>query len=300
MEFTFDVQRLFGDPPRGVVCLEGRKLGSQGASSSSRDCQFREVIDTMGAQSAKAQKLQHTISSFRRLLNSDQRLYMKVDRSRAVGYIKVGPKRLFIATRQSIAEIEPLCVLDFYVHESVQRQGEGQILFQYMLDNEQKSAHQLGYDKPSAKFMKFLSSRYSLCDYIPQNNNFVVFSKYFAEDNTKPSSAPSMASRGDSVPAGQRPQISPSESRANSASNTVSQNGPPSKREKSQNEPRAIDSVAACLGLTSHSQSNPRPSNHKHHASVVGLSSYLSSYQATNCKRGSLQKKRELCALRPF
>lgn len=31
-------------------------------------------------------------------------------------------------------EMEPLSVLDFYVHESVQRHGHGRRLFQFMLD----------------------------------------------------------------------------------------------------------------------------------------------------------------------
>jgi GNAT superfamily N-acetyltransferase len=30
----------------------------------------------------------------------------------------------------AIAEVEPLCVLDFYVHESYQRQGVGKALFE--------------------------------------------------------------------------------------------------------------------------------------------------------------------------
>lgn len=33
----------------------------------------------------------------------------------------------------TIAEIEPLCVLDFYVHESCQRQGVGRALFEVLI-----------------------------------------------------------------------------------------------------------------------------------------------------------------------
>ena len=33
-----------------------------------------------------------------------------------------------------VKEIDPMCVLDFYVHESTQRQGVGKKLFSYMLN----------------------------------------------------------------------------------------------------------------------------------------------------------------------
>lgn len=52
----------------------------------------------------------------------------------AVGILKIGPKRLFVYDslgRQH--EMEPVCVLDFYVHESRQRMGCGKKLFEYFL-----------------------------------------------------------------------------------------------------------------------------------------------------------------------
>ena len=51
-----------------------------------------------------------------------------------VGILKVGRKRLFVYdTHGNQHEIEPLCVLDFYVHESRQRRGYGRQLFDFML-----------------------------------------------------------------------------------------------------------------------------------------------------------------------
>lgn len=44
-------------------------------------------------------------------------------------------------------EIEPLCVLDFYVHESLQRKGEGKRLFEYMLAMERKIPSKVSIDK---------------------------------------------------------------------------------------------------------------------------------------------------------
>ncbi|GFH16255.1 acetyltransferase mec-17 homolog [Haematococcus lacustris] len=47
------------------------------------------------------------------------------------GGLKVGTKKLFVRTADSnLQEIQPQCVLDFYVHESCQRQGIGKQLFQ--------------------------------------------------------------------------------------------------------------------------------------------------------------------------
>ena len=51
-----------------------------------------------------------------------------------VGILKVGTKKLFVYDDCKVQhELEPLCVLDFYVHESRQRMGCGKKLFSYML-----------------------------------------------------------------------------------------------------------------------------------------------------------------------
>ena len=73
-------------------------------------------------------------------------------------------------------EIKPLCVLDFYVHESVQRNGIGKQLFERMLQVEKVLPQKLGYDRPSEKLLSFLSKHYYLKKYVPQSNNYVVFS----------------------------------------------------------------------------------------------------------------------------
>jgi hypothetical protein len=54
-----------------------------------------------------------------------------------------------------------------------------------MLKNESTKAERLGYDKPSDKFLKFLTKHYKLVDYLPQNNNFVVFKEYFEKERYK-------------------------------------------------------------------------------------------------------------------
>jgi alpha-tubulin N-acetyltransferase 1 len=72
-------------------------------------------------------------------------------------------------------------VLDFYVHESMQRGGHGKALFELMLQTENLTAAQLGYDRPSEKLISFLAKHYGLKNYVPQNNNFVVFNSYFGK-----------------------------------------------------------------------------------------------------------------------
>ena len=78
-------------------------------------------------------------------------------------------------------EISPLCVLDFYVNEQVQRGGHGRHLFETMLEDESVKPHKLAYDRPSIKFRSFLAKYYGLSKYVTQNNNFVVFDDYFQQ-----------------------------------------------------------------------------------------------------------------------
>ncbi len=50
--------------------------------------------------------------------------------NKVIGFIKVGVKKLFIRDQfTNFNEISPLCVLDFYVHESEQRNGHGKVKF---------------------------------------------------------------------------------------------------------------------------------------------------------------------------
>jgi alpha-tubulin N-acetyltransferase 1 len=51
-----------------------------------------------------------------------------VQGKKCLGLLKTGKKNLFIRTADSsLKEIKPLCVLDFYVHESCQRNGIGKV-----------------------------------------------------------------------------------------------------------------------------------------------------------------------------
>jgi alpha-tubulin N-acetyltransferase 1 len=123
-------------------------------------------------------------------------VYLLVNGRKALGFLKVGRKRLFITApstgghefadvQETFREIEPLCVLDFYVHERCQRSGHGKRLFDTMLAREEAAAPGMAYDRPSDKLLLFLQKHYGLCQYSPQNNNFVVFNDYFEQDLQK-------------------------------------------------------------------------------------------------------------------
>lgn len=99
-----------------------------------------------------------------------------------IGFIKVGYKHLFIYNEfGEPVEINPLCVLDFYTFENCQRKGYGKIIFEEMIEKENITPRKLGYDRPSIKFINFLKKYYNLCNYIPQNNNYIVFNDYFTD-----------------------------------------------------------------------------------------------------------------------
>lgn len=146
---------------------------------------LRHAVDVMGHRSARAQGRGAPITSLDKLRASDHRLYVRVkagERGKTVvmGILKVGAKNLFIRRESGeFSEIQPTCVLDFYVHESCQRQGVGRALFEHFLEGEGRDPEKLAYDRPSPKLIGFLRKHYGLVDYLPQANNFVVFKRYF-------------------------------------------------------------------------------------------------------------------------
>ena len=113
-------------------------------------------------------------------------IYILCNKNKFIGFIKVGKKHLFIYDEIGVPiEINPLCVLDFYTYETCQRKGYGKIMFSEMISKEKILPRKLGIDRPSIKFLNFLQKYYGLKDYVPQNNNFVVFKDYFIDEPQK-------------------------------------------------------------------------------------------------------------------
>ncbi|KAJ6652883.1 hypothetical protein lerEdw1_010541 [Lerista edwardsae] len=192
MEFPFDVDALLGERITTVdqhLQPSGRK-GPGFATSHRVDLQqqLMTIIDEMGKASAKAQNLPTPITSASRMQTNRHVLYILKDseaktagKGVVIGFLKVGYKKLFVLDRHGAHnEVEPLCVLDFYIHESLQRHGYGKELFHYMLQRERIEPHQLAVDRPSEKLLCFLRKHYNLCDTIPQVNNFVIFQGFFS------------------------------------------------------------------------------------------------------------------------
>ncbi|XP_074654816.1 uncharacterized protein LOC141908612 [Tubulanus polymorphus] len=191
MEFAFDVNCLF----EGDVCiLDNRLLPVKNdtinstikmtSRSQTHKAQFMEILDKMGEASAKAQNLHGPITSGRKLEISDHKLYLIKDpnANAIVGILKVGRKRLFVYDHEGKQhEVKPLCVLDFYVHESRQRTGCGKQLFEFMLRSEGVKVAHLAIDRPSHMFSSFLKKHYNLKATINQVNNFVIFQGFFRD-----------------------------------------------------------------------------------------------------------------------
>lgn len=154
--------------------------------------QMKVIIDEMGIRSGHAQKLKAPVTDYKRLLSNSHQLYLwtmphdsQPDTLIVKGLLKTGVKNLYIRRQDNqYSQISPTCVLDFYVHESCQRTGIGKLLFEAMMDIENKLPHQLGYDRPSSKLMNFLVKHYQLSGYIPQVNQFVVFNAYFDDSSS--------------------------------------------------------------------------------------------------------------------
>jgi alpha-tubulin N-acetyltransferase 1 len=180
MEFNFDVRR--------AVRCDSQGFSVHLPRNETKTKELCEIIDTMGRESSRAQGLRSTITtSVRFYSSSDNKIYLKTEGRTVVGILKTGIRKLFYTNEVGkIIEMSPLCLLDFYVHESCQRSGYGKELYEYMLRNENTGPNKIAIDRPSPKMIGFMRKNYGLTDYIPQNNNFVVYRQYFSRDYETP------------------------------------------------------------------------------------------------------------------
>ncbi|XP_054462515.1 alpha-tubulin N-acetyltransferase 1 isoform X2 [Anoplopoma fimbria] len=184
MEFPFDINQLFSE--RVSILDHTLVAGRKSAGMPHLQAHIATVIDELGRASAKAQQLPASITSASKLQSQRHQLYLLKDgesnggRGAAMGFLKVGYKKLFLLDRQGAhVEAEPLCVLDFYIAENVQRHGYGLELFDFMLQHKNLEPVLMAYDRPSPKFLSFLGKHYCLTPSVPQGNNFVVFEGFF-------------------------------------------------------------------------------------------------------------------------
>ncbi|VDK73483.1 unnamed protein product [Litomosoides sigmodontis] len=150
---------------------------------------IEKTINNMGALSIAAQGLKRALTTYDKIINSDdgQVLYLlwrknqnNENASIIIGLLKIGYKNLYLMDQSMRSfKITPLCVLDFYVHDTLQRQGYGHALFDYMLQHENSSAENVAIDKPSQSLLQFMNKHYGLSDPIWQVTNFVVYPPFF-------------------------------------------------------------------------------------------------------------------------
>ncbi|KAG1675107.1 Alpha-tubulin N-acetyltransferase 1 [Nymphon striatum] len=186
MDFTFDINSVL----KGVITkVDAAYITSRNRSHQELLC---TITDALGDASAKAQKLLSPITTGRKLLSSDHILYilsnpvLHNNLGAVIGMLKIGRKHLFLINEAGEqVEMFPLCILDFYIHESQQRQGYGKKMFEFMLKEENILPEHLAIDRPSEKFISFLRKHYSLWKIIPQVNNFVIFSGYFNQNQNR-------------------------------------------------------------------------------------------------------------------
>ncbi|XP_073938695.1 alpha-tubulin N-acetyltransferase 1 isoform X3 [Castor canadensis] len=213
---TFHPLAHYSPTPKAVVdCLScfpivtiTREEGVYYLESVDLQQQIMTIVDELGKASAKAQHLPAPITSASRMQSNRHVIYVLKDTSARpagkgaiVGFLKVGYKKLFVLDdREAHNEVEPLCILDFYIHESLQRHGHGRELFQYMLQKERVEPHQLAIDRPSQKLLKFLNKHYNLETTVPQVNNFVIFEGFFAHQHPPARKLPPKRAEGDIKP----------------------------------------------------------------------------------------------------
>ncbi|XP_061597125.1 alpha-tubulin N-acetyltransferase 1 isoform X4 [Cololabis saira] len=184
MESPCDMNQLFSE--RISVLDQDLVGGRRTAGRPDLQHHIASVIDELGRASAKAQQLSAPITSASKLQTQRHQLYLLKDaegcrgRGIIVGFLKVGCKKLFLLDRHGVhVEAEPLCILDFYISENLQRHGYGLELFDFMLKHKNVEPVAMAYDRPSPKFLSFLAKHYCLMENVPQVNNFVVFEGFF-------------------------------------------------------------------------------------------------------------------------
>mmetsp|Transcript_138042 Transcript_138042/g.240059 ORF Transcript_138042/g.240059 Transcript_138042/m.240059 type:complete len:449 (+) Transcript_138042:39-1385(+) len=191
MQFPFRIASAIGAPSDHTGPYVGR-IDDQFVRGGAQARNLEAVIDALGKNSAIAQGLRKPITYGTTSGLLGQRIYLLAENNTAMGLLKVGTKCLFVEPPPRVAargqvleqeasfrEINPVCVLDFYVHESCQRSGFGRLLFDTMLEHEKLHPAQFAYDRPSPKLIGFLKKHFGLVRYQPQNNNFVVFDDFY-------------------------------------------------------------------------------------------------------------------------
>ena len=183
MQFSFDCEEILDCDKNGYSILEG---ACHNKIRPGYKAYIKEILDKMGELSSKSQNLLVNITTTNRFFPSDQCLIIKADKNKVLGYIKVGPKKLFLRDRIcNYHERKTLCVLDFYIYDTEQRTGIDREIFDFMLNYKNINPGELAYDSPTLRFLAFLKRNYGLENFIAQENNFIIFDEFFESEKIK-------------------------------------------------------------------------------------------------------------------
>lgn len=172
MQFGFSVAGVFGLRQSGVALLTDQSLKSMPPSQQKK---VEIVLDGMGRGSQAAQGLPSPVTSLAYIRESRHFLFLAVDGDRCLGILKGGIKHLFMLDSQNEThEMDAMCCLDFYTHETMQRRGIGTKLFRAMELHTHISAQGWAFDRPSPKLLAFLSRVYAMQGFKTQPNNFLM------------------------------------------------------------------------------------------------------------------------------
>ncbi|KAM7543068.1 hypothetical protein Aperf_G00000004547 [Anoplocephala perfoliata] len=162
------IESVFPDRISKISC-ENKFLSS---SCYTKEAELlRTVIDKLGRESAEAQSLPTAVTSSYKLQNSNYRCYI------------LSCSDVNDSSFGECFEVEPLCVLDFYISTNYQRRGYGRELFEFMLREEKLEATDLPLDSPSQKMLAFMRKHYNQDHPLRQSNSFVVFPSFFLHVN---------------------------------------------------------------------------------------------------------------------
>ena len=154
-------------------------MGYAVVKASALDPDTAKQLDELGCLSGVAQQLKGPITTSEKVAAAGQNQTLLLCRDGALqvrGYIKYGPKDLYLYRKNgSILTCSPPCLLDFYVHEDVQRGGLGLRLFQAMLEDLGVAPHLIAYDRPSPKLIGFMRKHFGLTKPDLQPNKFCIF-----------------------------------------------------------------------------------------------------------------------------
>ncbi|EDX18429.1 alpha-tubulin N-acetyltransferase 2 [Drosophila simulans] len=209
VEFAFDIKHLF---PQSIIRVQAHSLSPNDApcrpyphtnrgQPTRSSCRLSEILNVMGKLSADAQGLRHAVTSAEKLA-PDQVVYLMADKAAGhwaiTGLLKVGTKDLFVFDQGGCYRRfnKTPAILDFYVHESRQRCGQGKLLFEWMLEKQGWSPQKCSVDRPSNKMLAFMAKHYDLVRTIPQGNNFVLYEGFFDDPIPTSKSASGLQATG--------------------------------------------------------------------------------------------------------